>query len=49
LRMLPLLRSDLLLPEFPPLMIDVFEVVDSSAESPKCVSTQNEQELKAHV
>jgi hypothetical protein len=36
-----------LAPEFPPFMFDVFEVVDSSAESSKYVSTRNEQELKA--
>jgi hypothetical protein len=33
LRMLPLSRSDPLLPEFPPFMLDVLKVVDSSAES----------------
>jgi hypothetical protein len=37
LRMLPLLRSDPLWPEFPPFMLDVLKVVDSPAESPKCV------------
>jgi hypothetical protein len=47
LRMLFLSRSDPLLPEFPPFMLDVLEVVDSPAESPKCVRTQNEQELEA--
>jgi hypothetical protein len=45
--MLPLSRSDPLLPEFPPFMIDMLEVVDSLAESPKCVLTQNEQESEA--
>jgi hypothetical protein len=30
-------------------MLDVIEVVDSPAESPKCVATQNEQEPKALV
>jgi hypothetical protein len=43
LRMLPLSRSDPLLLEFPPFMLDVLEVVDCSAESPKCVTTRNEQ------
>jgi hypothetical protein len=28
-------------------MLDVLEVVNSPAQSPKCVATQNEQELKA--
>jgi hypothetical protein len=28
-------------------MLDVLEVFDSPAESPKCVATQNEQEPKA--
>jgi hypothetical protein len=37
LRMLPLSRLDPLLPEFSPFMLDVLEVVDFSAESPKCV------------
>jgi hypothetical protein len=45
--MLPLSRSDPLLPEFPPFMLDVFEVVDSPAESPKCVRTRNEQRPEA--
>jgi hypothetical protein len=49
LRMLPLSRSDPLLPEFPPFMLDVLEVVNSLAESPKCVSTWNEQEPKARI
>jgi hypothetical protein len=47
LRMLPLSRSDLLLSGFPLYMLDVFEVVNSPAESPKCVATRNEQEPKA--
>jgi hypothetical protein len=37
--MLPLSRSDPLLLDFPPFMLDVFEVVDSPAESPKYVAT----------
>jgi hypothetical protein len=37
--MLPLLRSDPLLLEFPPFMLDMLEVFDSLAESPKCVRT----------
>jgi hypothetical protein len=45
--MLPLLRSDPLLPEFPPFMFDVLEVVYSSAESPKCVRTRNKQRPEA--
>jgi hypothetical protein len=45
--MLFLLRSDPLVPEFPPSMLDVLEVVDSLAKSPKCVCTGNEQELEA--
>jgi hypothetical protein len=49
LRMLPLSRLDPLLSEFPPFMIDVLEVVDSSAESPKCVATQIGQEPEALV
>jgi hypothetical protein len=36
--MLPLSRSNPLLPEFPPFMLDVLEVVGSLAESPKCVA-----------
>jgi hypothetical protein len=47
LRMLPLLWSDPFLPEFPPFMLDVLELVDSPVESPKCVCTQNKQELEA--
>jgi hypothetical protein len=34
-------------PEFSPFMLDVLEVVDSLAESPKCVTTQNEHEPEA--
>jgi hypothetical protein len=45
--MLPLSRSDLLLSGFPLYMLDVFEVVNSPAESPKCVATRNEQEPEA--
>jgi hypothetical protein len=45
--MLPLSRSDPLLSKFSPFMLDMFEVVDSPVESPKCVTTQNEQEPKA--
>jgi hypothetical protein len=45
--MLPLSRSDPLLPEFPPFILDVLEVVDSPAESSKCVATRNEQGPKA--
>jgi hypothetical protein len=44
--MLPLSRSDPLLPEFPPFMLDMLEVVDSPVKSPKCVHTPNEQELE---
>jgi hypothetical protein len=36
---LPLSRSDLLLPELPPLMLDVLKIVNSLAELPKCVAT----------
>jgi hypothetical protein len=39
LRMSPLSRSDPLLPEFSSFMLNVLEVVDSSADSPKCVAT----------
>jgi hypothetical protein len=35
LRILPLSRSDPLLLEFPPFMLDVLEVIDSLAESSK--------------
>jgi hypothetical protein len=45
--MLPLSRFDPLLPEFPPFMLDVLEVVDSSAESQKCVHTWNKQRPEA--
>jgi hypothetical protein len=45
--MLPLSRSDPLLPEFPPFMLDVLELVDSPAEWPKCVATQIGQEPEA--
>jgi hypothetical protein len=41
------LGSDPLLPKFSPFMLDVLEVVNSPVESPKCVRTQNEHELKA--
>jgi hypothetical protein len=47
--MLPLLRSGPLLPEFPPFMLDVLEVVDSPVESPKCVDTRIGQEPEATV
>jgi hypothetical protein len=40
-------RSDPLLPEFSPFMLDMLEVVDSPAELPKCVATWNEQESEA--
>jgi hypothetical protein len=43
LRILPLLRSDLMWLEFPPFMLDVLEVVNSPTKSPKCVAIQNEQ------
>jgi hypothetical protein len=39
LRMLPLSRSDVLLPEFLVFMLDVLKVVDSPAESLECVRT----------
>jgi hypothetical protein len=45
--MLPLSRLDLLLSEFPPFILDVLEVVDSPAESPKCVATRIGQEPEA--
>jgi hypothetical protein len=45
--MLFLSRSDPLVPEFPFYMVDMREVVDSPAESSKCVSTQIEQESEA--
>jgi hypothetical protein len=47
LRMLPLSRSDPLWLEFPPFMLDVLEVVDSPAESPKYVTTWIERESEA--
>jgi hypothetical protein len=41
LRMLPLSRSNMLWPEFSPFMLDMIEVVDSPAESPKmCCHTK---------
>jgi hypothetical protein len=46
--MLFLSRSDPLVSEFPPFILDVREVVDSSTES-LSVCTQNEQDLKAPV
>jgi hypothetical protein len=46
LRMLPLSRLNPLLPELSPFMLGVLEVVNSPAESPKCVATQNKQEPK---
>jgi hypothetical protein len=42
--MLFLSRSDPLVPNFSPFMLDVREVVDSSAKSLKYVCTRNEQE-----
>jgi hypothetical protein len=45
--MLFLSRLDPLVSEFPFFMLDVREVVDSPAESPKCVGTQIEQEPEA--
>jgi hypothetical protein len=39
LMMLFLLRSDPLVMVFPPFMLDMREVVGSTAESPKCVAT----------
>jgi hypothetical protein len=47
LRMLPLSSLDLLWPEFPPFKFDVLEVVDFSAESPKCVATWIRHEPEA--
>jgi hypothetical protein len=38
LRRLPLSRLDLLWLEVPPFMLDVLEVIDSPAESPKFVA-----------
>jgi hypothetical protein len=45
--MLFLSRSDPLVPKFPPFMLGVLEVVNSSTESLKCVCTRNEQESEA--
>jgi hypothetical protein len=42
-----LLRSDPLVPEFPPFMLDVREVVDYLVESPKCVGTRIEHKMAA--
>jgi hypothetical protein len=47
--MLPLSRSDPLWPEFPPFMLDMLEVVNSPARSPKYVYTRIGQESKAPV
>jgi hypothetical protein len=47
--MLPLSRSNPLLPEFPPFILDMLEVVDSPVKSSKYVHTYNEQESKAHT
>jgi hypothetical protein len=49
LRMLLLLRSDPLLPEFPPFTLDVLEVVDSPAESIGAERTYTKQEKPEHV
>jgi hypothetical protein len=35
--------------EFPPFMLDMLEVSNSPAESPKCVTTRTEQELEVPV
>jgi hypothetical protein len=43
MRMLFLSRSYLLVLKFPPFMLDVLEIVDFLAESPKCVCTRNKQ------
>jgi hypothetical protein len=45
--MLFLSRPNLLVLEFPPLMLNVLEIVNSPAESPKCITTQIEHELEA--
>jgi hypothetical protein len=45
--MLFLSRSDPLVSEFPPFMFHVYEVVDSPAESPKCIATRIKQGPKA--
>jgi hypothetical protein len=47
--MLFLSRLDPLVLEFPPFMIDVYEVVDSLAESSKYVCTRIRQEPEASV
>jgi hypothetical protein len=39
LRMLFLLKTDPLVPNSPPFVLDVFEVVDSLVHSSKCVAT----------
>jgi hypothetical protein len=39
--------SDPLVLEFSPFMLDMLEVVNSAAESPKCVCTRNEQVTEA--
>jgi hypothetical protein len=49
LMMLFLSRSDPLVPQFPPFMLNVCEVVNSPAESPECVCTQIRQESEAPV
>jgi hypothetical protein len=45
--MLPLSKLDPLWPEFLPFMLNVLEVVDSPAESPKCDATRNKQRPEA--
>jgi hypothetical protein len=40
-------RLNSLVPEFPPFMFDVREVVDSTVESPKYVCTRNKEVPKA--
>jgi hypothetical protein len=45
--MLPLSRSNPLRPESPPFVLDVLEVVDSPAESQKCVATRIKHEPEA--
>jgi hypothetical protein len=47
--MLFLSRSDPLILEFPPILLDMHEVVDSSEESPKCVCTRIGREPEALV
>jgi hypothetical protein len=44
--MLPLSRSDPLLSEFPPFMLDVREVVDSPAESPNVFAREMNKSQK---